>query len=113
MSAKLPDGCRWLVKNKDTIRKSDTWIIRRKHVPASMAIGVGQKYAGVTPCYRRLAAPRKHRFDGTTLGEVVLHYERKWRNLESCRYYLHDYVAVNVAREVRRRDALKKKGYDK
>ena len=58
------------------------------------------------PYIRRIRAPRKHRFDGMTLRDVLTELRHDW-HMNGEQGYSSDYVAPRFAREVRRRDALR------
>jgi len=98
---KLPKGARWLLAG-EKIKSTDVFVSAFDDEITSAARWNGDKYLGHTPCYRPAAAPRKHRFDGMTLGQVLIELSED----VMCRYS-EQRTAIAFAREVRRRDKMR------
>ena len=109
MSAKIPKGWR-VMRDGEKVRAGDAIAYRGKPaVVGSACFGeiASDEADSALPFIRRIRAPRKHRFDGMALRDVLTKLNDEWR-ANAPTYYSCDYIAPRFAREVRRRDAMRR-----
>jgi hypothetical protein len=109
VSAKIPKGWR-AMKSGEILRYGDLLMLLDGSTITAGFVGESVVDQSQTSCpyIRRIRAPRKHRFDGMTLREVLTELRNEAIKKHGLGICADANAAHNFAREVRRRDALRR-----